>query len=285
MRSDVAINERGSFTVEMRLVRNAPERDSTPTLIRIRAKLGAEELMSTPAKTPQPGPGRGGAPGAAEPKRRAGRPKQRVLSRQLILETGLRLIDERGAHGAGMRAIAQELGVQPSALYNHVAGQSDLIAGIRELISDRIVTDMFATAPWDEALADWATHYRNTFAAHPPTIALLATLPLAPDSVTSRMYDTVIAALVGAGWPGDRALTMVVALESFILGSALDLAADSEIMDPGPRDDVPAFSAAYEHRAAALAAAGTVATDAAFAFGLRALLTGFRAEYAALSAG
>lgn len=285
MRTDGAINEQGSFTVDMRIVRNAPERDSTPTRARIRAKLGAEELMSTPAKTPPPSTAPRREPGSPEPRRRAGRPKQGVLSRPLILETGLRLIDERGAHGAGMRAIAQELGVQPSALYNHVAGQSDLIAGIRELISDRIVTDTFATAPWDEALADWATHYRNTFAAHPPTIALLATLPLAPDSVTSRMYDTVIGALVRAGWPGDRALTMVVALESFILGSALDLAADDEIMDPGPRDDVPAFSAAYEERAAALAAAGTDATDSAFAFGLRALLAGFRAEYAALTSG
>lgn len=242
--------------------------------------------MSTPAKKPTPardpsGTGEGKSAPAA-PKRRVGRPRDRVLSRRLILETGLRLIDERGAHGVGMRAIASELGVRPSALYNHIEGEAELIAGVRELISDRIAVDMFADDPWDEALAGWATHYRNTFAAHPPTIALLATLPLAENSITSQMYETVIAALVRAGWPGDRALSLMVALESFILGSALDLAADDAMLDPGPRDDVPEFSAAYAARAARLAERGGRAADLAFELGLRAILTGFRAEYAAL---
>lgn len=242
--------------------------------------------MSTTAKTPVPGGPASGeprsGPGASEAKRRAGRPRTSVLSRTLILETGLRLIDEVGAHGIGMRAIAKELGVRPSALYNHVAGQDDLIAGVRELISDRIPVDMFEREPWDLALAAWAVGYRRTFAAHPPTIALLAVLPLAENSVTSLMYDTVIAALVRGGWPAGRALTLMVALESFILGSALDLAASDEMMDPGPRDDVPAFSEAYQSRAANLAKRGERPAEASFELGLRALLTGFRAEHAAL---
>ncbi|WP_125098281.1 TetR/AcrR family transcriptional regulator [Leucobacter chromiireducens] len=242
--------------------------------------------MSTPAKKPAPTgdasetAAETSAPSA--PKRRVGRPRNRVLSRRLILETGLRLIDERGAHGVGMRAIASELGVRPSALYNHIGGEAELIAGVRELISDRIAVDMFASEPWDEALAGWATHYRSTFAAHPPTIALLATLPLAENSVTSQMYETVIAALVRAGWSGERALALMVALESFILGSALDLAADDSMLDPGPRDDVPEFTAAYAERSTVLAERGVRPADAAFDLGLRAILNGFRAEYTAL---
>src|SRR4051794_19677753 len=53
---------------------------------------------------------------AASAKRRVGRPKQSVLSRSLILETGLQLMDEHGADAAGMRAIAKRLDVRPSAL-------------------------------------------------------------------------------------------------------------------------------------------------------------------------
>ncbi|QYM75224.1 TetR family transcriptional regulator [Leucobacter luti] len=255
--------------------------------------------MSTTAKTPGTGDSgnsdfaRAGAHGQSRsvprsesedpaPKRRAGRPRTSVLSRRLILETGLRLIDEVGAHGVGMRAIAKELGVRPSALYNHVAGQDELVAGVRELISDRIPVDMFVREPWDVALAEWAVGYRRTFAAHPPTIALLAVLPLSEDSVTSQMYDTVISALMRGGWPADRALTLMVALESFILGSALDLAAVDDMMDPGPRRDVPAFSEAYRSRAEHLAARGEGPAEASFQLGLRALFTGFRAEYAAL---
>ncbi|MBK0422302.1 TetR/AcrR family transcriptional regulator C-terminal domain-containing protein [Leucobacter sp. CSA2] len=234
-----------------------------------------------------PGTEAGDTPGAAsEPpvRRRAGRPRTGILSRKLILETGLRLIDERGADGAGMRAIAHELGVGPSALYNHVGGQAELMAGIRELISDRIGSEMFADLPWDQALEAWAHRYRAAFAAHPPTIAMLAVLPLSADSITTVMYEDVIAKLVGAGWPPARALELLVALEAFILGAALDLAADPDMMNPGPRGDVPAYSAAYAARAARIEETGTSAADASFALGLRAMLAGFRAELAGLSA-
>lgn len=219
-------------------------------------------------------------PTAARARRRVGRPTSRVLSRRLITETGLRLLDERGAEGAGMRAIAKELGVQPSALYNHVGGHAELLAGVRELLGERIPVDMFAELPWDAALADWARRYRSAFAAHPATIALLAVLPLAEDSALTGMYDTVAGALVRAGCPEDRAVSVIVALESFILGSALDLIAADDMLDPGPRADVPAFSAAYRARAERLAETGRRSADDAFEVGLRAMIAGFGAGFA-----
>jgi AcrR family transcriptional regulator len=232
------------------------------------------------------------APGESNaPRRGVGRPRRRVLSRQLILETGLRLIDEHGESGAGVRAIAQELGVRPSSLYNHVASRADLIAGVRELISDRIDVACFDELPWDRALERWADSYRAAFAAHPPTIALLATTPLTVESRTSFMYDAVTSALVRAGWPEDRVLSVIVAIESFLLGSALDAAADPEMLDPGPRTDVPAFSGAYAARERALAAAAASAAaaaaaerpaDAAYRLGLTAMVAGLRVEFAAL---
>ncbi|RGE19832.1 TetR/AcrR family transcriptional regulator [Leucobacter sp. wl10] len=218
-------------------------------------------------------------------RRGAGRPRGRVLSRQLILETGLRLIDERGEAGAGMRAIAQELGVRPSSLYNHVSGRDELIAGIRELISDRIDTSAFDAEPWHQALHDWAHAYRAAFAAHPPTITMFAVAPLEPGSRTALMYDRVCEALHGAGWPRERVLTIVVALESFILGSALDSSAADDMLDPGSRIDTPAFTAAYHERARLLAGTGERPADAAFQAGLAAMIAGLRAEFAALPRG
>lgn len=239
-----------------------------------------------------------GAPGASgEQRRGVGRPRGRVLSRQLILETGLRLIDERGESGAGMRAIAQELGVRPSSLYNHVSGRDELVAGIRELISDRIDVACFDRLPWDRALERWADSYRAAFAAHPPTIALLATASLTPDSRTSFMYDAVVAALVRAGWPEARALSVIVAVESFLLGAALDAAAAPDMLDPGSRTDVPAFSSAYAARERALAAgAGGRAgagggsgtgrpADEAYRVGIAAMIAGLRVEFEALRPG
>lgn len=218
----------------------------------------------------------------ASRRRRAGRPKQNVLSPRLIHETALHLIDQHGVDGASMRAIAAVLGVRPSSLYNHVAGQAELIAGVRDVISERIPTAPFAELPWDEALEQWAVAYRLAFASHPPTVALLAVQPLDLESAASIMYDAVAAGLVRAGWPEERALSVIVALECFILGAALDLAADPTMLDPGRRSDVPAFSAVYCARGAALAASGSSPADDAFEVGLRAMLVGLRAEHAQL---
>ncbi|MBO1901704.1 TetR/AcrR family transcriptional regulator C-terminal domain-containing protein [Leucobacter weissii] len=210
--------------------------------------------------------------------RGSGRPRQAVLDRELILRTALRLLDERGEQGAGIRDIARELGVRPSALYNHVAGQDDIIAGLRELVSDRIDVDGFGSLPWDAAVRLWARSYRRAFAAHPPTIALLAVRPLVPGSRTGRMYDAVCAGFLAAGWPEERVLTVVVALESFILGSALDQVAPDDMLDPGDGDDLQHFRAAYAARARGLAERR--ASDAAFETGLDALLAGLGAELA-----
>ncbi|QIM15811.1 helix-turn-helix transcriptional regulator [Leucobacter insecticola] len=218
----------------------------------------------------------------AQQPRRAGRPRTPLLSRQIILETALRLLDERGESGAGMREIARELGVRPSALYNHVAGREDLVGGIRELISDRIDVACFDELAWDDALICWADSYRAAFAAHVPTVALLATTPLTPDSRTSLMYDAVVRALMRAGWPEQRVLTVIVAIESFLLGAALDAAADPAMLDPGSRPDTAAFASAFASRSADLAAAGIDPATAAYQLGIRALVAGLRAEFVAL---
>lgn len=215
-------------------------------------------------------------------RRKAGRPRTNVLSRDLIMQTSLRLITERGEVGATMRDISRELGVQPSALYNHVSGAEDVVGGVRELVSARIDVSGFAHEPWDVALERWARSYRLAFAAHPPTIAILAVKPLVEGSQVSVMYDTVCAGLMDAGWPEDRVLSLIVALESFILGSALDRAAPEDVLKHGANPATPHFLTAYEQRS--LAIGDEAPADAAFDLGLTMFLRGLVAEFATLSA-
>ncbi|UOR01022.1 TetR/AcrR family transcriptional regulator [Leucobacter allii] len=214
-------------------------------------------------------------------RRRVGRPSEQVLSRVLIVEAALALIDEHGAQGFGMRDIARSLGVRPSALYNHVENKDDIYRGIRELIGERITWDGLDDAPWDVALAAWAREYRAAFAAHPPTVALLAVMPISPTSSVSVAYDRVVHALGRGGWGRGEALNVLVALESFILGSALDAAAAPDMMDPGERDDVPEFSAAYREREELVRSTGASPADQAFETGLQLILDGLRTAAAA----
>ncbi len=221
------------------------------------------------------------AKSASKLTRRVGRPSVAVLTRELIAEAGLRLLDEGGADGFTMARLAAVLGVRPSALYNHVEGKDDVIASIRELISDRIDVSAFASRSWDDALVEWAYSYRHAFASHPPTIAILATMPLNGARRTMRMYEVVVGALGRAGWPEPEILPSVVALESFILGSALDATAPGDMFDPADAaDEVPAFASAYRARRDAI---GDVPpADGAFALGLRAMVDGMRMRRSAL---
>ncbi len=204
-----------------------------------------------------------------------GRPTTTVLTRPLIAEAALKLLDASGAEGFTMSRLAKALGVRPSALYKHFRGKEEVIAGVRELVSDRIDVSAFATQPWQIALHAWAQSYRVAFAKHPPTIALLATMPITGAHRTLAMYDIVVAAMVRAGWPEHEVLPVIVAVESFVLGSALDAVAPPDMLDPsGTESAVPAFASAYWARDAALGTASPA--DAAFALGLRALMIGLQ---------
>jgi AcrR family transcriptional regulator len=209
--------------------------------------------------------------------RRVGRPATPVLSREVIARAALALIDDVGAEGFSLAALGKRLGVRPSSFYNHVTGKDDIMAGVRELVSDSIDARMFAELPWDEAMARWARGYREAFAAHPPVISLLATIPVSGALRTLRMYDQVVTGLERGGWPSEMVIPVMVAVESFILGSALDVVAPPTMFDPGPLSaDVPAFASAVAARDAAAAERGRPPADLAFEVGLASIIEGLR---------
>ncbi|GII94605.1 TetR/AcrR family transcriptional regulator [Sinosporangium siamense] len=213
--------------------------------------------------------------------RRVGRPVKPVLTREVITRAALTLIRESGAEGFSLAALGQKLGVRPSSFYNHVTGRDDILAGVRELVTHSIDATMFSRLPWDEAVVRWAHGYRTAFAAHPTTITLLATLPVTGALRTLRMYDQVASGLERGGWPTPMVIPVVVAVESFILGSALDVVAPPDMFDSGPLAcEVPTFAVAVHARDAAARERGVSPADLAFEIGLHSLVAGLRVTLA-----
>ncbi len=211
--------------------------------------------------------------------RSAGRPRTAVLHRERIVATALELIDEVGAESFSVNALAARLSVRPSSLYNHVAGKDDLLAGVQELITDAIDASMFDTLPWAEAVAGWARSYRAAFVRHPNAIPLFATSPVAGAVRTMAMYERVVIGFERAGWPADRILPAVVAIESFILGSALDAVAAPGVFSPGEAaDQVPHLSAAVVADDRLAAESGQPSTDRSFEIGLQAMVAGLAGQ-------
>jgi AcrR family transcriptional regulator len=57
-----------------------------------------------------------------------------ALSRTRIVDAAYTTLCEHGLAGLSMRRLAHDLGVQPGALYYHVASKQDLLAGVAERI-------------------------------------------------------------------------------------------------------------------------------------------------------
>ncbi|MER1997840.1 MAG: TetR/AcrR family transcriptional regulator C-terminal domain-containing protein [Arthrobacter sp.] len=208
-------------------------------------------------------------------RRSAGRPPQRVLTRQNITSAALDVITARGYEGFTMSSLAAKLQVAPSALYNHASSKAEVLRWIQDDLMAEVDTACFETLGWEEAVRSWARSYRDVFARHTPLIAVIAVLQVSGAPRTLAMYEAVTQGFLRAGWDQQRIIPAIVALESFIFGSAFDAVAPEDIFDTGSlASESPLFTAAV---AAAPGRESGKAAEQAFATGLDALMRGFAA--------
>jgi AcrR family transcriptional regulator len=153
------------------------------------------------------------------------RPRQPILSRDLIITAALDLIDRTGRFT--IPDLAQRLGVSVSSLYHHVAGRAAIVEGIRGHLAAMMTVP--TELDWRDAVVHWATSYRDAFAAHPAAIPLLVGQTVS-DPVTLAQYDQLAALLQErAGLTGDDLVVAITMLDTVCLGAALDLGAPSEV--------------------------------------------------------
>ncbi|MDI2035193.1 TetR/AcrR family transcriptional regulator [Paenarthrobacter nitroguajacolicus] len=224
----------------------------------------AAERLPMPAPTPAP---------SATSRRRAGRPTAAVLDQDGITTAALQLISRKGYDGLTMAGLARSLGVAPSALYNHVSSKDDVLVLLEDHLAAMVDVSAFGVEPWDVAVRQWAWSYRDVFSEHTPLIPIIAVLPVANAPKTLAMYEAVTAGFREAGFPEERIISAIVALEAFVFGAAYDVTAPEDIFDAGNlADQVPNFTAAVDRLALEK---HERPTDVAFSLGLEALISGF----------
>ncbi|MFC6013202.1 TetR/AcrR family transcriptional regulator [Nocardia lasii] len=75
----------------------------------------------------------------AAPVSRRARPAKAPLSRDLVIETGLRVLDTHGAAALTMRRVAQELDTGAASLYVYVANRDDLMKAMLDHVLSQVV--------------------------------------------------------------------------------------------------------------------------------------------------
>ncbi|MDI6100268.1 TetR/AcrR family transcriptional regulator C-terminal domain-containing protein [Actinoplanes sp. NEAU-A12] len=190
------------------------------------------------------------------------RPATPKLSVEKIAGAALAIVDSKGDFTLG--EVAAALSVRPSSIYNHVTGRTEIIEAMRALI---FTEDPAAALPhdWDDALRALLRRYRDAFARHPRLIPMLTAHTVSSPDVV-HMYDDIATVLHSAGIPTAQLLDVITVLDSFVIGSALDIAAPDQVWDP-THARTPVLVAAIE-----AAGQGRERADRAFELGLGLIL-------------
>jgi len=184
-----------------------------------------------------------------------------------------------------MSAVAGRLGVAPSALYNHVSGKEEILLLVEDEVMAQVETGslrecLAGHVAAADALLAWAYSYRDVFSRHGPLIAHIATMPISGTRDTVEMYELVVQVLLTAGMKEERVMDAVVAMESFIFGSAYDVRAPEgifDVPDGEPATDLqkPGLRRALARRKGTGNAEGlNPYADAPFGWGIRVLIGG-----------
>ncbi|MFF3766436.1 TetR/AcrR family transcriptional regulator C-terminal domain-containing protein [Streptomyces sp. NPDC001922] len=128
-----------------------------------------------------------------------GRPPKVLLDAPTIVDAALALCDEHGAEALTVRKLAARLGVDPSALYRHVADKDEL----HLLLADRLfaeVLESFEPTPgdWRATLSDLAVGSRETALRH-PAAAVVATYRTTRRPAEMRIVEHILTAFAEAG--------------------------------------------------------------------------------------
>ena len=157
------------------------------------------------------------------PWRKARKPVQlkRQLSQDLIVETGLRILDAEGLDGLSMRRVAQELDTGPASLYAHVANKDELLELIYDLVLGEIPLAEPDPARWKEQLREFAMESHRVLGSHADVArAALASVPTGPNSL--RIAEYVFGLLIDAGMPPRDAALGVDRLSLYVSSDAFE---------------------------------------------------------------
>jgi AcrR family transcriptional regulator len=181
-------------------------------------------------------------PWQRHPPERTRRRGREPITREAIVETALRLLDQDGLDELSMRRLADELDTGPASLYWHV-GSKD---GLLDLIFDRVIGELEMPKPepqrWQEQLKEVARAGRAMILRHRDIVRIsIGRIPMGPNAL--RTSEGILAILRAGGVPDQLAVTAHHLLFAIINGFTLDETTDLGVEVEGAMDEQAANAA------------------------------------------
>jgi TetR/AcrR family transcriptional regulator, tetracycline repressor protein len=210
--------------------------------------------------------------------------KQAGLTRQTIIQTALRLLDQVGLEGLTVRRLAAELGVQSPALYWHLRSKQELLDGMADAIT--VAPGMGPPdrgESWQHWLARRARAYRGSLLAHRDGARIVANARVSP--ATLRLFNEELAAMVDRGFTPVLALRTIMAVAHYVNGFVLQEQTSRQDDAQQQADQFAELAGLLDGGASstlltAIREDGSLLGEDAFEHGLRALIDGTAAALA-----
>ena len=145
--------------------------------------------------------------------------QKRNLTKQLICESAIQLIEAEGLEGLSMRKLASQLNVEAASLYNHIINKSDLFDHIQEYLYSQIPENL-SGKNWKDHLLELAKNTRTGLLQVPQVAMLFATRPTITES-SLKQVETTLNILIKAGFKPSEVLSIYRNLHVFVLGHVL----------------------------------------------------------------
>jgi AcrR family transcriptional regulator len=141
------------------------------------------------------------------------------LTRALILDEAVRLLDRDGIEAFSMRALAEHLGSGTMSLYYHVPTRDEVLELVLDRVLGEIDTASWAASDWPDAVRALAMGLRATLRRHPWSAPLLGSHPsIGAHGLAAT--EALVAALDRAGLTPARLDAAFTAIYSFVVGFA-----------------------------------------------------------------
>jgi AcrR family transcriptional regulator len=141
------------------------------------------------------------------------------LNRQKVLRAGVALADKVGIDGFTMRTLAEDLRVVPMALYKHVTGRQDLLAGMVDLLWGEVAEPRSGHG-WKAAMRERAVSLRAALIRHRWAIGLMEAHSR-PGPHNLRQHNAMMGCLRESGFSFRTTVHVTSTLDAYVYGFAL----------------------------------------------------------------
>lgn len=136
------------------------------------------------------------------------------ITKGLLFETALRLVDTEGLEALTMRRLAAELGVEAASLYHHVPNKDALIDGILIRVRSEMALPDPVPSDWRDLIGAIFSEYGRVLSAH-PNLVMFAGRRVDTDPDSGLVFLTQV------GFSDDEAVELWQSLIACTVGFAL----------------------------------------------------------------